>query len=137
MNVKQIIIIRKDLKMRRGKENSQAAHASIAWLTKRINLPGTLIVPTNTDGAIYNNIWFSAAESEWMAGSFAKITLQVNSEQELYDIYKRAKAAGLETHIIIDSGKTEFDGIPTPTTVGIGPDEDYKFIGITDNLKLY
>jgi len=36
MNVKQVIVIRRDLKMRRGKECAQAAHASMMWLTKRI-----------------------------------------------------------------------------------------------------
>ncbi len=32
MNTKQVIVIRKDLKMRKGKEISQGSHSSIMWL---------------------------------------------------------------------------------------------------------
>jgi PTH2 family peptidyl-tRNA hydrolase len=34
--VKQVIVIRRDLRMRRGKEIAQGAHASMAWLTRRL-----------------------------------------------------------------------------------------------------
>jgi PTH2 family peptidyl-tRNA hydrolase len=37
MTTKQVIVIRKDLKMRRGKEIAQGSHASMAFLTRRIN----------------------------------------------------------------------------------------------------
>lgn len=36
MSVKQVIVIRKDLKMRRGKECAQAAHAAMSWLVERM-----------------------------------------------------------------------------------------------------
>lgn len=35
-NFKQVILIRKDLKMRRGKEIAQGAHASMAFLVNPI-----------------------------------------------------------------------------------------------------
>jgi PTH2 family peptidyl-tRNA hydrolase len=35
-DIKQVIVIRKDLKMRRGKEIAQGAHAAMAWLTNRL-----------------------------------------------------------------------------------------------------
>jgi hypothetical protein len=40
--IKQVIVIRKDLKMRRGKECAQAAHASMAFITRRLSFPGGL-----------------------------------------------------------------------------------------------
>ena len=33
---KQVIVIRRDLKMRRGKEIAQGAHASMLWLADRV-----------------------------------------------------------------------------------------------------
>ena len=33
---KQVIVIRRDLRMRRGKEIAQGAHASMAWLAERV-----------------------------------------------------------------------------------------------------
>lgn len=138
MNTKQIILVRKDLKMRRGKECAQSAHASIAWLTERL-----VSIVTRYDGVKSNNVGdlirsqFSDEEWAWMQGSFAKVVLQVSSEDELCQYFQQAKNAGLETHLITDSGKTEFNGIPTVTTVGIGPDSVEKINKITGKLKPY
>lgn len=139
MNVKQVIVIRKDLKMRRGKECAQASHASMAWLTRRLR-------PDQLVGQAYYGITLTPAEQAWIKGSFAKVTLQVESEEDLQEVYRQAKAAGLEASFIIDSGKTEFDGVPTPTAVAIGPDEVEKLDRVTGKetdlfksgkLKLY
>jgi PTH2 family peptidyl-tRNA hydrolase len=138
MNVKQVIVIRKDLKMRRGKEIAQGSHSSMAHLTHRlISLVNKYngVKSDDVGNLIRSN--FTDAEWEWMDGSFAKVTLQVESEQELRDIYEKAKAAGLEAHLIIDSGRTEFNGVPTATAVGIGPDEADKINMVTGGLKLY
>jgi len=120
--LKQVIVIRKDLKMRRGKEIAQGSHASIAFLTRRIQA---------------ESFSLSEAETDWLNGSFAKITLQVNSEEELLSVYDQALEAGLEVHLVTDSGLTEFDGIPTKTCLAIGPDYSEKIDLITKNLKLY
>lgn len=138
MNAKQMIIIRKDLKMRRGKEIAQGSHSSVAHLTRRI-----VDLVSRYDGVKSNDVGnlirshFSDAEWAWMGGAFAKITLQVESEAELRDVFQKAKEAGLEAHLIIDSGRTEFDGVPTATAVGIGPDEVEKINKVTGHLKLY
>ena len=84
---------------------------------------------------------FSKEELEWMVEvpgekSFAKIVVQVENEEELVAIYEKAKIAGLESHLITDSGATEFHGVPTKTAVGIGPDYSEKTDLITGNLKL-
>jgi len=46
------------------------------------------------------------------------------------------RETGLPCSIITDAGDTEFHGVPTKTTVGIGPDESEKIDVITGNLKL-
>jgi PTH2 family peptidyl-tRNA hydrolase len=117
---KQVIVMRKDLKMRRGKEIAQGAHASMAFF-----LAGFRI--SEADEAIQN----------WIKNSNSKICLQVNSEQELLDIETQAMASGVECHIITDLGKTEFDGVATKTCLALGPDWSDKIDPITSSLRLY
>lgn len=135
MNVKQVIVIRKDLKMRRGKECAQAAHASMAWLTRRLVNNASSIDYIEPEGYLFEPdhgaYFFTEAEHEWITGAFAKITLQVESEEDLREVYRQAKEAGLEASLIIDSGRTEFDGVPTATAVAIGPDLVEKLDEIT------
>ena len=69
-------------------------------------------------------------------GAFAKLSCRVNSEEELMDIHDKALEAGLEVHLITDSGKTEFHGEPTDTCLAIGPDEADKIDAITGQLQL-
>ena len=133
-NVKQVIVIRKDLKMRRGKEISQGAHASIAWLTNRLyslGAPGKLSHGWLATG------YFSEVEKAWIEGNFRKICCIVNSEQELLDLCKAAQSAGIVHELIEDSGLTEFGGVPTFTAAAFGPDLDERLDPITGHLTLY
>jgi len=137
--VKQVIVIRKDLNMRRGKECAQAAHASIAWLTKRLARLRDGHVPFYypEDGMFGNVLELSSIQREWVFGTFTKIVCQVPDEAELYSVYQRARDMDLETHMIIDNGKTEFNGVQTPTACAIGPDKEEVIDLVTGHLKLY
>lgn len=117
--------MRRDLKMRRGKEIAQGSHASMAFLTH--NLKKCLEEQTD----------LSEAAVDWLASSFRKITCKVDSEQELLDVYNRAKEAGVEVHLITDSGATEFHGVPTNTCIAVGPDYDDVIDAVTKDLVLY
>jgi PTH2 family peptidyl-tRNA hydrolase len=128
MEVKQVIVIRKDLKMRRGKEIAQGAHASISFLTKKFQ---------DCLGQGVDTCRLSDAEINWMIGAFTKVCLQVDSERELMEIASKARQAGLECHVITDSGKTEFNGVPTKTCLAIGPDESEAIDRVTGELELY
>lgn len=72
----------------------------------------------------------------WLEGLFKKIVVSVDSEQDLDDIYSQAKAAGLPCSLIVDSGLTEFNGVPTKTCVAVGPGPDGLVDSITGGLKL-
>ncbi|TXG81148.1 MAG: peptidyl-tRNA hydrolase [Spirochaetes bacterium] len=126
----QVIVVRKDLKMRRGKEIAQSCHASTGILLH--NLPKViwykLLYKMNIK---LNNAWY-----QWLNGSFTKITVYVNSEQELLDTYEKAKTANLPTVLITDKGLTEFNGVPTNTCIAIGPVYKPELIGITNHLPL-
>lgn len=143
--LKQIIVIRRDLKMRRGKEVAQGAHASMKWLTKRFN---PLVEDLLRDQSLLRRILlfprmlrvlstFSPNELAWMKAHFKKVTVVVKSEEELLETYHKAIEAGLEAQLVQDSGKTEFGGVPTYTACGIGPDHADKINPITGHLKLY
>ena len=122
--IKQVIIIRRDLKMRRGKEIAQGSHASMMWLSERIQ-------------KFFPHAVLSKEEWDWIKGTFTKVVCQIDSEESLKEVHQKALDAGLTSHIVIDSGKTEFNGVPTPTAVAIGPNEAEKIDEITKTLKLY
>lgn len=75
-------------------------------------------------------------EMLWMMQGMTKICLAVDSEAELLDIAAKAKEAGLRTHLITDAGRTEFNGIPTKTSVAIGPNDAASIDAITRHLRL-
>lgn len=132
MTVKQVIVMRKDLKMRRGKEIAQGAHASMKWLVDRLEYSGRIL-----NAHMYYEPSFSDAEQGWIQGLFTKVCVYVNSEQELMEIYNKAFGAGLLVKLITDAGATEFHGVPTKTCLAIGPGLSEKIDPITQHLKLY
>ena len=138
METKQVIVVRKDLNMRRGKEIAQGAHASLAVFFDMMRKQNGGEVDTQSGKKFKCEFEHqSQAMHEWMTNGFTKITLVVSSEAELLAVYEAAKAAGLPASLIRDSGKTEFGGVPTLTTVGLGPAASAEIDKITGNLKLY
>lgn len=135
MNTKQIIVMRKDLNMRRGKQIAQGSHASMAFITKNFSISQT--IDPQGDPCFFACIAFTEEVNHWLANSFRKICVYVNSEEELQEVHQKALDNGLISHLIIDNGKTEFHNIPTATCLAVGPAWDYKFTGITDHLPLF
>jgi peptidyl-tRNA hydrolase, PTH2 family len=126
---KQVIVIRRDLRMRRGKEIAQGAHASTAWLAERVLQGMTL------NGTV-DHVALSAAERSWLQSSVRKVTVKVNSEEELMAVYQTAIEAGLVVHLVTDRGLTEFGGVPTRTCLAVGPDYDDLIDPVTGDLEL-
>ncbi len=115
--LKQVLIIRKDLGMRKGKMIAQGAHASLTAAMRA----------TLSDNKLFNN---------WIEHGATKIAVSVDSEDELHEIHHQAKEAGLTTAFVVDKGTTEFQGIPTATAVAIGPAPAKEIDKITGELKL-
>ena len=118
---KQVIVMRRDLGMRRGKEIAQGAHASMTWLALRIRQPGYT---------------FTEAELRWLEGAFTKVCVRVDSEEELLAVLQEAQEAGVLVQLCVDAGRTEFHGIPTPTCCAVGPVFPARIDPITGHLKL-
>jgi peptidyl-tRNA hydrolase, PTH2 family len=112
MEHEQVIVLRKDLNMRKGKMVAQGAHASLAAILGLARREGDRLV-VSLDPRI----------EPWLCGRFTKICVSVNSEGELLALHERAKTAGLLTSLIQDAGLTEFAGVPTYTAVAVGPDQ--------------
>jgi PTH2 family peptidyl-tRNA hydrolase len=132
MSAKQVIVVRKDLKMRKGKLAAQVAHASMKVILDLLNLNED----DQDNGIQFWESFFTPAIMEWMEGSFTKVVVSVDSEDELLDILRVAKQANIPSALITDTGLTEFHGIPTNTCVAVGPDEEEKVDLITGELKL-
>jgi PTH2 family peptidyl-tRNA hydrolase len=117
------------LSPRKGKLIAQGAHASLAFLTRRIEFY------TVDDFVTTKGLDLTPAMREWMEDSFAKICVRADSLEQLMDIFNKAEQAGLEVHLVKDSGRTEFKE-PTITCLAIGPDYDENIDPITGHLKL-
>jgi PTH2 family peptidyl-tRNA hydrolase len=138
-DIKMVTVIRKDLKMRRGKENSQGQHAALGIFTRRI-IDKKRIYINSIDENDYKevDVTFRLTKEmvEWLEESFAKVCLQCDSEVELLKLYSLAKLADLPCILITDNGTTEFHGVPTNTCITIGPANSEEIDKITGHLKL-
>ena len=133
---KMVLVIRKDLKVPKGKYISQGAHAATCALIQA--LFGHRITEDDFDGhEIKTHSITNDAVKDWLTGEFTKITVGVNSLEDLEDIEAKAREQGLNVCKIVDNGHTCFEGIPTVTCIAIGPDYSSNIDLITKNLPLF
>ena len=126
-DIKQVIVVRKDLNMRKGKLAAQVAHASMKFLVDNNE--------SSRNDELY--VKLNKEEAMWLlSGSFTKVVVSVDSEKELEDLIFKAKRDDVECHSIIDSGRTEFNGVPTLTCAAFGPADAVEIDEITGKLKL-
>jgi PTH2 family peptidyl-tRNA hydrolase len=118
---KQVIVIRTDLNMRRGKMVAQGAHACVI-----------AVLDTISNGSAGRQ----QALRDWIANGMTKICVGIDSEMELTQVAADAANAGLTVHLVTDSGRTEFGGVPTKTCLAIGPNEKHAIDLITGTLRL-
>jgi len=109
---KQVIVMRKDLGMRKGKMIAQGAHASLKVLVDAgapDSAGKTFAVP------------LTEPMTAWLSGRFTKVCVGVDSETALDAIVAKARAANVPCAVIVDAGVTEFHGVPTKTCCAVGP----------------
>ena len=113
---KQVIVMRTDLKMGRGKIAAQAGHAAVSAAEEARKK--------------YSDWW-----KAWIAEGQCKIAVRAESEQELLELEEKAKKSKLPTALIIDRGLTELPP-DTITCLGIGPAPSTQIDAITEKLPL-
>lgn len=109
-----VIVIRKDLKLPKGKMAVQAAHAAISVAMKS----------KDTD-----------AYKKWYSQGQKKILVYCENENELLSIMQKAKDNNLHVALVQDAGRTVVEP-GTKTCIGIGPGPESLFVGLTDKLSL-
>ena len=111
--MKQVVIVRQDLKMNKGKLSAQCSHASVECVLK-------------SDKKIVD---------EWRNQGSKKVILKVENLNELLKYKDLAKKNKLKYALIKDAGKTFFKRA-TVTCLGIGPDDGNKIDKISGKLKM-
>jgi PTH2 family peptidyl-tRNA hydrolase len=124
---KQVIVMRKDLGMRKGKMIAQGAHASL-----KVLLDAGALDQARATYAIA----VTPAIAAWLGGRFTKVCVSVDSEAALEAIVEKARAAGVPCAPIVDAGHTEFHGVPTKTCCAVGPAWSDEVDAITGGLPL-
>ncbi len=111
--MKQVILVRTDLKLGKGKLAAAVAHASLA--------------------AFLKSGFF--AKRRWLASGMKKVVLRVGSEEELLRYHELLSGRKLPCALVRDAGLTQ---VPpgTPVSLGCGPAEDEKIDEVTGGLKL-
>ena len=115
MEFKQVIAVRADLKMGKGKIAAQSSHASLEAYEKT---------------ARERPEWVA----EWKETGQAKIVVKVGSKKELIELFESAKRE-LPASLIRDAGRTQLEP-GEPTAVGIGPCPESEVNKFTKGLKL-
>ncbi|HEX2305626.1 MAG TPA: peptidyl-tRNA hydrolase Pth2 [Nitrososphaeraceae archaeon] len=116
MEFKQVIIVRKDLRMGIGKIASQVGHAAVLGVERSRKL---------------NKSWLR----NWLNEGQPKIVVRVNSLNELLQVQSNAEKFMIPLVVIQDRGLTQ---IPTGTVtcIGIGPAPSNIIDKVTSELKL-
>lgn len=138
VNTKQIIVVRRDLKMKHGKMAAQVAHAAMSFLTRGASLGWH--TDMYRDVFMNDDDWIdrhNGAIRDWLANSFTKVVLGVDSEEELRELEEKAVENVIMAHLVVDNGRTVFNNIPTPTCLALGPDWNEKLDELVGHLKLY
>jgi PTH2 family peptidyl-tRNA hydrolase len=110
---KQVILVRNDLKMPKGKLAVQVAHASV---DATFNSDRDMVL-------------------KWQLEGMKKVALKVESMEEILKYKRLAESYKLKTALIKDAGKT-FLNPGTITCLAIGPDKEDKIDLITKDLKM-
>ena len=117
LELKQIIILRKDLQMSKGKAAAQASHAAVAAAIK-----------SKREKPNEFTSWWNTGQK--------KVVLAVNSEAELLELENKLNSTGVVVVKIDDAGRTQLPP-GTTTALGIGPHAQKAVEEITSTLKLF
>ena len=114
MAAKLALVVRTDLGMGRGKIAAQVAHAAVA-----------AVLATSR----------SREFTAWLAEGQPKVVLKVTSAEQLLEVARRARAAGLPVELVQDAGRTQV-APGTVTCCAVGPADSALMDPVTADLAL-
>ena len=115
-SMKQVVAVRTDLGMGKGKLAAQVAHASLGAAEEAMGKRAE---------------WYE----KWKSEGQMKVVVRASSENELLELLKQAKRERLPATLIEDRGLTQVEP-GTVTCVGIGPAPSDQVDRITGKLRL-
>lgn len=138
---KQMIVMRRDLRMRKGKIAAQAAHAcveaTLMALSRENRLDQVRVNPQQSWVYLEDEGTPSTPLSRWFDAGVAKICVYVDGEDALLDLAMRGREAGFAVALVRDAGYTEFHGEPTYTCLAFEPLAPEQIDPLTGDLPLY
>lgn len=136
---KQMIVMRRDLHMRKGKIAAQAGHACVEAVLLALAREGRLEdVEVRDDSVVLREAGKPATPlSDWFRAGEAKICVYVDGEEALLALHRRAQEAGILSALIQDAGCTEFHGVPTCTCLALEPLPVERADALTGELPLF
>jgi len=113
---KQVIVVRRDLDMGKGKIAVQVAHAAVT---------------AAEEARKKFTEWWEA----WLREGQCKVAVRVDSLDEILQLERKSKELRLPSALITDRGLTQIDP-GTTTCLGIGPAPSSLIDTLTGNLSL-
>ena len=123
-NVKQVIVIRKDLRLRKNKLVSLAIRATMQFILDN----------NESDRPDELQVKLSQQEVYWLKNSFDNDILVVSSQDALSDIILKAELNGINVYSIFEKSKKSDEG-PQLICAAFGPDEEDRISQVVGNLK--
>lgn len=136
---KMMIVMRRDLKMRKGKIAAQAGHACVDAVLMALHREGRLQdFEMTADGFCLKETDKPVTPlSDWFLYGCAKVCVYVDSEEDLLTIAQKAREKGMIAAVITDAGMTEFHGVPTKTCLALEPLPSELVDELTGDLPLF
>ena len=138
---KQMIVMRRDLKMRKGKIAAQAGHACVEAVLMALAREGRLndVCVTPDDSWVYlaDDGAQPSPLTDWFGAGVAKVCVYVDSEEALLELAAKGREEGFLCALVRDAGHTEFHGEPTYTCLAFEPLYPEQIDPLTGELPLY
>ncbi|MBR3318802.1 MAG: peptidyl-tRNA hydrolase [Atopobiaceae bacterium] len=138
---KQMIVMRRDLRMRKGKIAAQAGHACVEAVLMALAREGRLdqvrIMPSQNWVYLDDAGTIETPLSRWFDAGVAKVCVYVDGEDALIDLARRGRELGFAVALVRDAGYTEFHGEPTYTCLAFEPLMPEQIDPLTGSLPLY
>ena len=88
--IKQVMVVRTDLEMGKGKIAAQVAHAALESAEESMHR---------------HTSWYQ----EWKAQGQAKVVLKGSGDAQLQELFRKARSMGLPSSLIQDAGRTQLE----------------------------
>ncbi|KAK8550451.1 hypothetical protein V6N13_118969 [Hibiscus sabdariffa] len=114
--LKMVLVVRQDLKMKSGKIASQCAHAATGMYAELMHSDRSLL-------------------RQWEDCGQPKIVVTCRNQQEMNKLREAAESIGLPTFVVADAGRTQVSA-GSKTVLAVGPGPKLAVDSVTGKLNL-